>query len=511
MVNFSDTLCTGESYVLPVNFTGTAPFSLQYTLNGEVQSPVSSGSNQFVFSSSTVSESQHYELVAVSDAHCSGQVSGAATITVFPRPVLKMTGNAGVCPGDTAHLTFTLEYADSVLVQIISSSGPDFVLSLKPGGTIWPVIPASTTTYSFGNTTFYGNDCSGQISGAATVIVAPISISTAVSAYGNYQISCANGDDGRISLQAVGGGGLYTYLWNTGETTDALLGLPTGTYSFTVTDQNGCTNTDAVTLAAPEPLVPVFSTQLPVCAGEYTGKITLDTLTGGIAPYYWKVNPSDFQFVNNLPVSESGFHSGAYIADVIDGNGCLIETLVAVYDPPALLVDLGPDVTISLGDSVQLNASVSRPFSSLEWSPLVGLSNPESLTTWAYPLRTIRYELGIIDSAGCNASDEIQVLVQRFEKIYVPNIITPDGDGENISLTVFSGNEVRQIRFLRIFNRWGGLVFENEKFLPNDPSAGWDGKMGGTTVPPGVYAWSMEVERVDGTTEVIRGDVTVIR
>lgn len=511
LTTLSDTLCTGESYVVPVQLTGNTPFSFQYALNGETQPSVLANDLQFVFSTSNASESQHYELIAVSDAYCNGQVSGTTTIMVFPRPVLKLTGDAGVCSGGSVDLTITLEYADSVFVEIQSSSGPDFSRVFKSGAAVFTISPTGTTTYSLGNATFYGNDCSGQLLGTATITVAPITAPPVLSSYNGYQISCTEVKDGSVSLDPTGGGGLYTYSWNTGATADTLTGLPAGKYFFTVTDQNGCIYTDSVTLVAPEPLEPVFSTESPVCAGDYTGTIRLDTLSGGVGPYYWRINPSALQFINQYPASVSGFHSGAYLADVIDQNNCLLQTLVAIQDPPVLMVDLGPDLTISLGDSILLNATVTLPFKNLDWTPSQGLINPEALTTWAYPLRTIRYALEVTDTAGCKASDEIQVLVQRNNKIYVPNIITPDGADDNAVLTVFSGNEVRKIHFLRIFNRWGGLLFENTNFLPNDPSAGWDGKVDGTTVPPGVYAWSMEVERVDGTTEVIRGDVTVIR
>lgn len=511
MTLVNDTLCSGESYMVPVQFTGNAPFNFQYILNGEMQAAVLTNDNQFIFSTSNAGESQYYELVAVSDAYCTGQVSGATTITVFQRPVLKMTGDAGVCPGGSVDLTITLEYADSVLVHIQSSNGPDFSRIFKAGSTVLTLMPAVSTVYSFGTATFFGNDCSGQLSGSATIIVAPISVTPDVSEYGSYQISCNGIKDGAISLTPTGGGGTYTYLWNTGANTAALSQLPSGAYFFTITDQAGCTHIDSVLLTAPEPLEPVFSTQLPICAGDYTGKIILESVTGGVGPYYWRVNPSDLDFINIFPATESGLHSGAYLADVVDQNDCIIESLIALYDPIALTVDAGPDVIISLGDSTLLSATINKSFSSLSWTPAVGLSHPDSLITLANPLRTVRYKLLVTDTAGCKAVDEVEVQVQRFDKIYVPNIITPDGDGENVSLTVFAGNEVRQIRFLRIFNRWGGLVFENKNFLPNNPASGWDGKVGGTTVPPGVYAWTMEVERVDGTTEVIRGDVTVIR
>lgn len=64
---------------------------------------------------------------------------------------------------------------------------------------------------------------------------------------------------------------------------------------------------------------------------------------------------------------------------------------------------------------------------------------------------------------------------------------------------------------MQIFDRWGELVFENKNFAPNAPQFGWRGKAKGKFVNPGVYVYVVEVEYIDGGTEIFSGDVTVIR
>ena len=181
-------------------------------------------------------------------------------------------------------------------------------------------------------------------------------------------------------------------------------------------------------------------------------------------------------------------------------------------DPAAIIDNLGPDVTLQLGENVLLQGSINfADLASFAWTPISYLDRPDSLTTLSAPENTIRYEIEVKDSSGCIARDEILVTVDKTKRVFIPNIISPDTDGFNDNITVFAGNEVAVIRSLRIYDRWGDMVFENLNFLPNDPQLGWSGKAKGQDVSPGVYIYAVEVEYENGETEIISGDVTVVR
>jgi hypothetical protein len=70
---------------------------------------------------------------------------------------------------------------------------------------------------------------------------------------------------------------------------------------------------------------------------------------------------------------------------------------------------------------------------------------------------------------------------------------------------------VVNVRSMRIYDRWGSMVFENTNFTPNEPALGWDGRAGGDNVLPGVYVYAIELEFLDGTMQRYDGDVTVVR
>lgn len=280
----------------------------------------------------------------------------------------------------------------------------------------------------------------------------------------------------------------------------------------TLTDQIGCTYSNTYTLIAPPELSIDFTTESPTCFGDRDGSITITSVSGGAGPFALSLNNVALQTTNTFPVNILTLSSGIQVIGVEDANGCLSDTEATVLDPVELSVNLGPDTTIHLGDNVLLRANLNfTGVESFVWSPVEYLDRPDSLTTLTSPLNSIRYNILVRDSVGCIARDEILVIVQKDKRVYIPNVILPASNDQNNILTVFAGNEVTLVRSMRIYDRWGELVFENLNFLPNDPSFGWSGKAKGQDVNPGVYVYTVEVEYVNGETEVFSGDVTVVR
>ena len=68
-----------------------------------------------------------------------------------------------------------------------------------------------------------------------------------------------------------------------------------------------------------------------------------------------------------------------------------------------------------------------------------------------------------------------------------------------------------EIKSFLVFNRWGETVFERYNFQPNDPSLGWDGRFRGQMMNAAVFVYYLEVEFIDGETELFKGDVMLMR
>ena len=101
------------------------------------------------------------------------------------------------------------------------------------------------------------------------------------------------------------------------------------------------------------------------------------------------------------------------------------------------------------------------------WVNPVFLNNSHTLYPIAKPLESTTYELQITDENGCQETDQLNIFLSKESDIYYPNAFSPNGDGTNDYFTIFSKKSIENIQTLKIFNRWGSLVFERDNFSPN--------------------------------------------
>jgi len=117
--------------------------------------------------------------------------------------------------------------------------------------------------------------------------------------------------------------------------------------------------------------------------------------------------------------------------------------------------------------------------------------------------------LWIITSLAPPDSCLVPVIHREF---FIPNIFSPNGDGINDYFYISSHPEaVTNIPLLRIYDRWGGLVFEGIDLQPNRPEDGWDGNVKGEPINPAVFTWVAEIVFTDGKSTTLFGDVTLMR
>lgn len=315
-------------------------------------------------------------------------------------------------------------------------------------------------------------------------------------------------------------GRLYSYLW---QTDDGILDygiyspdpvvIGQGTYKVKVTDiKNGCSEIDSILVTSNAYQLDSISLIItePSCFGYSDGSIIIDSIFGGIGPYRYS---TDNYYFSSIKIFNSK-KAGSYRFYVKDKNGCKTDSLIILGDGADVQVSLGADKEeIYSGNSVQIDALVNAPngIQKMIWDPDGLFKDKDSLKVRIFPLESTLISLEVVDSNGCKGNDDIWISVLSKPDIYIPNIFTPDGDGNNDYFYIKTNNGVKSISEFKIFDRWGELLYQNYNIRLNVPIDGWDGKFNGTLVQNGVYVCYFKLELENGLFESFYTDLTLIK
>ena len=207
--------------------------------------------------------------------------------------------------------------------------------------------------------------------------------------------------------------------------------------------------------------------------------------------------------------------SGIYTDTLVNFLGCDSITHLDLFVIP-LSVSLPDDIEINLGDPVHIVADVQPegvPLDIILWSPdSLGTCTPQPCFDFDYfPLRSVTATIWLQSTRGCTAQADINIIVNKKRRIFVPNVFTPNGDNLNDQLSVFCGPDVRHIRAFEVFDRWGNKVFSAKNVAPGDAALHWDGTLRGKQLDAAVFIWYVEADFIDNETEIIKGDVTLLK
>jgi len=181
-----------------------------------------------------------------------------------------------------------------------------------------------------------------------------------------------------------------------------------------------------------------------------------------------------------------------------------------VFSPTLPSMELPREIVVRQGDSIMLDPQYNFTPVDINWIADPPLRIPSVSRPVITPAQNMEVRVEAADRAGCTATTATRILVDRRLQAYVPNIFRPNSDGGNAGFTIFGGNQIQEVERLRIFDRWGNLLFSAHHIPPNEPSLGWDGRVDGQAAPGGVYIYSAAVRLIDGRTEAIKGDVLLV-
>lgn len=181
---------------------------------------------------------------------------------------------------------------------------------------------------------------------------------------------------------------------------------------------------------------------------------------------------------------------------------------ILVYPLPTATIP-GP-ITIQNGFPATIPATYSPNTISWSWTPATGLSCTNCPTPDAEPKINTVYNVAFTDNNGCVNTASVQfIVICKDGNLFIPNTFSPNGDGMNDRFYP-RGIGLERVKTLRIFNRWGEVVYEKYNVPVNNASAGWDGTYKGKKPIADVYIYQAEVFCENGQLIRLNGNIALI-
>ncbi|MCH4823908.1 hypothetical protein ML462_12070 [Gramella lutea] len=341
-------------------------------------------------------------------------------------------------------------FSDGAIDISVTGGTPEYTYLWNTGATTQDLSGIAAGTYSV--TVTDTNGCTDTIDGIE--VGEPDELVASVETISDA--SCNGFSDGAIDISVTGGTPEYTYLWNTGATTQDLSGIAAGTYSVTVTDANGCTDTiEGIEVGEPDELVAsVESVTNATCNGELDGAIGI-SVTGGTPEY-------TYLWSNGVTTQDlSGVAAGLYSVTVTDANGCTdtIEN-IEIEDPSTLEAEVVSTSDVSCNGfsdgAIDISVSGGTPEYTYLWNTGATIQDLSGIEAGTYSVL-------ITDANGCifNLND-IEIGEPEFLEVdvQVQDISCPGFSDGKITFTA-SGGTAPYSSDLGDFNVDGILVLEN--------------------------------------------------
>jgi gliding motility-associated-like protein len=426
--------------------------------------------------------------------------SNTINVNVNPLPIASLSniGDTTFCDGDSVKLVTsnmpgqTYQWFRNGLPIANSNS---FQLTIKTAGAYYVKI-----TTQFGCTSI----------SRTQLVVVKASPSNVISV--NGPTTKCIGETIEISVPFVQGN---TYQWYQGNTqlytqlSNVLLANTTASYYVLVTNSNGCSKIAGPVLLSfvSYPSASISpKDSVVICEDKF---VTLIAVSDQPVSVTWVYNGSPLSQVGSTISTNI---SGVYSIIVENQFGCKTTSskstkVIAVKKPIVLLTH---DTTVFAGDAFQINVKGDLA-NKYEWTPIDYLNCINCRQPICTPERTITYKLEASNIADCIGTDTMRVhVICNDKQFYIPNMISPNGDGNNDVFYV-RGKGVRRIKELKIFDRFGKSVFQRENFEANNTLYAWDGSINGTLLDAGVFFYYVEIECILGDTFIYKGDITILK
>lgn len=257
--------------------------------------------------------------------------------------------------------------------------------------------------------------------------------------------------------------------------------LSAGVYDVIVRDSLGCTDSLKVSIEARHDIIKSDT----ICGASYTDTIHISQ---GICDTFLikkYIKKPAVRIIDSVVTCNKDYSGEIIQITGRDGCDTIFEEVVSYYD--AYLNIEAPN-SVEAGESVLLTVNTNMSgISIIRWIPESGLNNPNLLEPIVDIAGISEYKLHIEDDYGCKLETTFDIGIREgADLIYVPNIFTPNGDGINDEFRAVTASASIELENMKIFDRWGTLIFESGGNIP------WDGSYKGSIVSEGVYTFLIE-------------------
>jgi gliding motility-associated-like protein len=264
-----------------------------------------------------------------------------------------------------------------------------------------------------------------------------------------------------------------------------------GLVKLVVKTAEGCM--DSISKAFSYTLYPIPTVWIPSSSSICAGDSLVVSVTGGTA-YKW-LNDGDTTSVKK--VFKAG---GLYPVRVFNGPFCAVnDSTLLITVKPAAVIKAYSDTTIERNTSAFLRATGGVSYA---WTPSGSLNFAVGSKVTATPMVTTRYIVTGKSSLGCQAQDSVLVTVREPLFVRIPNLITPNGDGQNDAWVIWDIKDLT-VFDLTITDYAGKIVFTSSSYQNN-----WNATQDGKELPEGIFYYRLHNR---DTNENLKGFIQVIR
>ncbi|MFN5831751.1 MAG: choice-of-anchor L domain-containing protein [Bacteroidota bacterium] len=496
ILDFTRPGAAADTLILPITISGTAIAGSDYNaLNDTIV--FLPGQNQIQFTVSAVNDgvAEPDESIVISYFQVGCGLNSIVTDSIMIFPLAPIITNAQstyniTCPGDAVTINSSFIGGYPPYTVVWNTGDTAATITVNPG---------STTTYTYTVT----DSCSSQpVSQTITVNVPTASPITATT--NATQILCPN-QASTLTAQASGGFPGYTYAWTlngapvgTGSTYTTPNNLTQSTtYVLVVTDACGTAPVQFNVTATVVPYLPItldLGQDITVPCPN-VGTELEPIFSNGRRPYTFTWSAGAVPLGgDSTAIAQPSVTTTYYLtmADACQQSPVTDSITLNVQTYSQLTAVASPDTTVCPGNPITLSviADGGAGTYSYLWQDLVTLAGfPGNNAVSISPIidYTVTYNVTVTDLCGNTAIDEVSVPLRTDCDVVVPNIITPNGDGENQFL-VFENLELFPQPKLEVFNRWGNRVYQSDNYQNNWSPA---------DLNPGVYYFTLELGTID--------------